>query len=135
VLHPNGGYLEAMLRAYRYLPIFALAGRETMFSWISRRDTVGLIQFALEDDRISGSLNLTAPNPVSHSEFAGLVATALGRRAWGNLPGWALRLGLGDFADAILDSQEILPERALASGFHFADPEIGPYLELVLRGA
>lgn len=133
VLHPDGGYLKALLRGYRFLPICTLAGRETMLAWISRRDAINLICFALENEAIRGPLNLAAPNPVSHREFAELVAAGLGRRAWGQLPGPAMRLGLGDFADAILDSQEVLPARALAAGFHFADPELGPYLESVLR--
>ncbi len=131
VLHPDGGYLQAMLRVYRYLPIVSVAGPETMLSWISRQDAVRLIRFALENEQISGPLNLTAPNPVSHREFAELLAAGLGRRVWGRLPGWLLRLGSGEFADAILDSQKVLPEKALAAGFRFAEPELGPYLQRV----
>lgn len=133
VLHPAGGYLGALLRIYRFLPVVAPAPPDTMLSWISRRDATRLILFALEQDEIQGPLNLTSPHPTTHGELTRLLAAGLGKRYWGHLPTWTLRLGLGAFADAVLDSQCVVPAKAQAVGFNFADSDPAAFLEQALR--
>ncbi len=134
VLHPAGGFLGTLLQLYRYLPIVSFGRPESRVSWVSLHDTVQLIHFALEQGELAGPLNVTAPHPAGQGEFTRQLAAALGRRVWGRVPGWAVRLGLGRFAAALLDDQAIYPERALAAGFEFAHPEIGGYLRQVLAG-
>ena len=128
VMDPAGGFLGELLNVYRRAPVVGFGSPPAMLSWISLRDTVALIAFALENQAVSGPLNVTAPRPVSQGELTALVAAHLGKRVWGHLPGGVLRLGLGAFADAFLDSQVARPGKALAHGFQFNDESFAAYM-------
>lgn len=130
VLHPAGGYLGQLLQLYRYLPIVGFGNPSSMLSWVSLDDTVRLIQFALETATISGAVNVTAPNPVSQGDFTQALATSLGRQPWGHIPNALIRWGAGDFSEAFLDSQAILPAKALNHGFTFQHPLLTDVLVL-----
>ena len=69
-------------------------------SWIGLDDLLGILLRAIVDDRLSGGLNATAPNPVSQLEFARTLAKVLHRPAIMPLPaaavappsdGWPIR--------------------------------------------
>lgn len=128
VLHPAGGYLGNLLRLYHRAPLFGFGAPATCFSWISRQDAVRLLHFSLHRDMLHGPLNATAPHPVTLGTFTRLLATSLDRRAWGRVPGWLLKLALGEFSSAFLDSQAVYPEKALAAGFAFTYPALADYL-------
>lgn len=132
VLHPAGGYLGALLTLYRRLPIVGLGPPERCFSWVSRRDAVRMVQFALEEQAVQGPLNVVAPHPVRQGVFTRALARRLGKRVWGRVPAWALRFTLGAFAATLLDSQDVRPAKAQRFAFHFTDPELAPYLGRVL---
>ena len=121
VLHPSGGYLGNLCRAYRWLPLFGLGAASNMFSWISRGDAIRLIDFVLRHEEAQGPVNATAPRPVSQGELTRLLAEKLQKVYWGQLPGWMFRVMLGEFSSAFLDSQDVRPAQALALGFTFVD--------------
>ncbi|MEM7221898.1 MAG: TIGR01777 family oxidoreductase [Pseudomonadota bacterium] len=99
-------------------------GRQWM-SWIERDDLVRLIVFALAEERVAGALNGTAPAPLRNRDFAAALGRALGRPAILPLPGWPLKLLLGDLArELLLGGQRVLPRKALANGFRFAYPTL-----------
>jgi uncharacterized protein (TIGR01777 family) len=93
------------------------------WSWIHLADVIGLIQFALTQP-LGGPVNLTAPNPVTVEQFAAALAGSLRRPALIRMPAPALRLVLGEAADALLHLQRVLPKRALEAGYVFRFPTI-----------
>jgi NAD dependent epimerase/dehydratase family enzyme len=100
-------------------------------SWIHLQDWVAMVQWALVTTAISGPLNVTAPGPVTNEEFSRTLARALGRPSWLRAPASALRLVLGEMADAlVLGGQRVLPEVARQHGFVFRYPR----LESALKG-
>lgn len=130
VLDPGGGYLRALLVSRRCGVGIGLGAADAKLSWIGRTDAARLINFALETHAIRGPLNLTAPHPVSQAELMGTMKQCL--RPWlgVRIPERLLRLVLGEFSQAVSDSQEILPEKALREGFEF---EQGRLEELFAR--
>src|SRR5439155_22813629 len=79
VLSRDGGALAMML------PIFKLglggkigSGKQWM-SWIAIEDEVAAILFCLDQQELSGPVNLAAPNPVTNFEFTQTLATTLHR--------------------------------------------------------
>ena len=92
-------------------------------SWITRRDAVAAISFLTQSEALSGAFNLTAPQPVSNTEFTHELARALRRPAMLFVPERVLRIVVGDemTAEFLLASQQAVPERLLAAGFRFAD--------------
>jgi uncharacterized protein (TIGR01777 family) len=100
------------------------SGRQWV-SWMSLTDYVNAVRFLLRADDVSGSVNLTAPQPVRNKEWIRAIGRAVHRPTVLPLPGFALRGAIGAFADAaVLVSQRVLPRRLEAAGFTFAHPDI-----------
>jgi hypothetical protein len=89
--------------------------------------------WALETSRVSGPLNLAAPVPVTNREFAQTLGHVLKRPALMPAPAFALRLVLGEMADALLFSQRVTPAKAEALGFRFRYSALEPALVAALR--
>ena len=114
----------------RLLPLFklGLGGRlgngKQYWSFISLRDEINAIKFVMENDKISGPVNLTAPNPATNSEVTKAMAKVLRRPALFNVPAFALELVLGEFSQEVLGSARVLPKVLIDNGFVFTDPDI-----------
>lgn len=124
VLGPDGGALQAMLPAARLGLGGPLGSGEQVMPWIHIDDLVGLILRGLVDDRYSGPIHGTAPAPVRSRELARAIGAALHRPAALRVPAFALRLGLGEAASAVLGSQRALPVRAEELGYAFEYPTV-----------
>jgi uncharacterized protein len=126
VLTPRGGILARLLPLARLglCPRFG-SGRQVM-SWISLSDEIGAIRFLLDRKDISGPVNLTAPAPVTDSEFAAALDAAASRRdlPWLRVPAPVLRLALGEAAVELLTSARILPKRLQEAGYQFRHPTL-----------
>ncbi|HUO49426.1 MAG TPA: TIGR01777 family oxidoreductase [Acidimicrobiales bacterium] len=127
VLDASGGALARQLPLFRLGLGGRLGGGRQWLSWISLADEVAAIVAVLEDQALSGPVNLVAPQPVTNAEFTSTLARLLHRPAFTRVPRAALRLALGgDMADeVVLASQRVVPARLLAAGFTFAHPELG----------
>jgi uncharacterized protein (TIGR01777 family) len=97
--------------------------------WIHVSDLAAAMLFAIEHDEISGPVNGSAPDPERNADFTRKLAGALRRPAFFHAPGWALKLGLGDFAEALLASQRVIPQSLQAAGFEFQFPKLEAALE------
>jgi uncharacterized protein (TIGR01777 family) len=133
VLAPNGGALAKMLPLFRFGLGGKLGNGREWMPWITLRDVVGVVNYCLQNDQIRGPVNAVAPNPVTNEQFTRALAAAVRRPAILPAPAFALRLAFGEMAEqALLASARVVPEKLERSGFHFADPEIGPALRMVL---
>ena len=100
------------------------SGRQWM-SWIALADVIGAYRHALTAADLQGALNVVSPAPVSNREFVSTLGRVLGRPTFLPLPGWAVRLLLGEMGETLLlSSQRIHPGRLLAGGFRFAQPTL-----------
>ena len=126
----------------RVLPLFRLGlggrlgdGRQ-YWSLISLRDEVAAIRHLIGAEAVSGPVNLTCPEPATNAEVTALLAAALHRPALLPVPAWALRLALGEFADAgVLIGQRAVPDRLSASGFTFMDPTAESVISAMVTNA
>ena len=95
------------------------SGRQ-YWPWIHRDDWIALVRWAMDTPAVSGALNATAPHPVTNAVFARALGRALHRPAFMPAPGFALKLLLGEMADALLLSgQNAVPAKATRIGFQF----------------
>jgi uncharacterized protein (TIGR01777 family) len=127
VLDPRGGALQRMLPPFRFGVGGRLGSGRQWMSWIHLADLAELFRFALEQP-IHGLLNGVAPEPVRNSEFTRELARALHRPALFPVPELALHLLFGEMAGVLLESQRVAPRAALAAGFAFRFPQLGPAL-------
>jgi uncharacterized protein (TIGR01777 family) len=125
VLGIAGGALPRLMRPFRiFLGGYVGSGRQWL-SWISLADEVRAIRFLIEQTRLQGVFNLTAPEPVTMKTFCRTLGQVTGRPAWTVLPGFAMRIALGEMADEVLlAGQKVVPKRLLAEGFKFEHPDV-----------
>ena len=134
VLSPSGGALRKMLLPFR-LGLGARLGTGTQWmSWISIDDAVEAVHQALVDDGLEGPVNATSPEPVTNRDFTRTLGRLLSRPALFAVPGWALRLALGEMAEGtILSSTRAVPARLLQAGYRFGHPDLESALRHVLQ--
>lgn len=130
-----GGALAKMLPPFQLFAGGPIGSGRQWFSWIHREDLVNLILQALTREEMEGVYNGTAPNPVRMTEFCQTLGQVLNRPSWLPVPDFALELLLGDGAKVVLEGQQVLPKRTLASGFQFQYPHLKKALESIVTPA
>lgn len=135
VLGRDGGVLPRLMTPYRFYLGGRLGDGRQWLSWISLADEIRAIRFLMESSDLKGPFNLTAPNPVTMTEFSRTLAQILQKPAWTVVPAFVLRLVLGQMAkETLLASQKVAPNRLLAAGFKFKYPQLHAALEAIIRG-
>lgn len=130
VLNQNGGALKPMLSLFRLGLGGKLGSGEQWMSWISLKDLLSLMLFALHSEELSGSFLATTPFPLRQKDFAKELAVHLNRPAFLHLPKWLLCCILGEMAEALLfQSTRAHPKRLLESGFSFKHPSLQEFLK------
>ncbi len=81
------------------------------------QDMIKGIIFLLNHPEAQGVFNFTAPTPVTNSVFSQTLAATLKRPHFFLLPAWVLKIGLGESAQLLLDSQRALPNKLQQEGF------------------
>jgi uncharacterized protein (TIGR01777 family) len=128
VLDPTGGALGKMLPLFRFGLGGKLSNGKQWWSWITLHDQIRAIAFLLEN-KVSGPVNLTSPNPVTNSEFTAGLARAMHRPALFPVPAFALKIVLGGFSAEVLGSKKVMPQVLTEAGFTFDYPHISSALE------
>lgn len=135
VLSDEGGALPKMLPIFKAGGGGKLGDGRQWWSWIAMDDILGAIFFAMLNEKVSGPLNLTAPNPLTNAEFTRVLGEVLHRPAVLPVPRFALRLVLGKEAaeETALASARVLPTRLLDFGYRFVHAELREALQNVLN--
>jgi len=134
VLDKRGGVLAPLLAPFRLGLGGPFAGGRQFMPWIHIDDEVGILLWALDDERVSGPLNGTAPEPVTNRDFAQTLGRVLGRPALVPIPKLAVRALRGaELADAAAGGPRAVPRRALELGYPFRHPELEAALRAALR--
>ena len=133
VLGKKGGALEKMLTPFKMFIGGPLGSGKQWMSWVSIYDVTGLIKFAIENDNVTGILNATSPNPTTNKEFSNTLGKVLHRPSFMAVPGFTLKLLLGEMSDLLLDSQKVFPERVLQLGYKFKYPDLENALKRILH--
>jgi uncharacterized protein (TIGR01777 family) len=136
VLEKDGGALPEMLPPFRFGVGGPLGSGRQYCPWIHRDDWIALVRWAIANPAASGALNATAPHPVTNADFARAIGRALHRPALLPAPGFALRLLLGEMADALLLSgQNAVPAKAERGGFQFRYNDVNAALGAIFATA
>ena len=131
VLDRHGGALPQFLLQFRLWAGGRLGSGRQWMSWITLRDVVGVFGFLIDQESISGPVNVVAPEPVRNAEFVRVLGRVLRRPALVPVPTFALGLVFGQMGrDTVLASQRVV-SRSLG-GYDFADPVLERALREVL---
>ena len=129
VIGKQGGLLAPMLPVFRAGLGGVLGSGKQWMSWIHIHDLCRAILFSVEHETLSGSLNMTSPQPVTNKHFTSVLGSVLHRPTLMRVPAFALRLMYGQASEAILDSQRCIPSRLQQAGFEFQFQDIRSALE------
>lgn len=124
VLGSDGGALEKMVMPIQWGVGGFLGDGNQYMSWIHIDDLVNIYITCLENPKINGSIDATAPNPVTNKEITRTLAKLLHRFVFLPAPSFILRIVLGEMSDLLLISSKIIPEKMLSLGFNFKYPQI-----------
>jgi uncharacterized protein len=121
----DGGVLAKLAPPFKLFVGGRLGSGRQYMPWIHREDWIRLVVWLL-DTSVAGPVNATAPSPVTNRDFSRALGAALGRPSLLPAPAFALRLALGEMADALLlGGQRAVPQRAMDEGFEFRYPTLG----------
>lgn len=131
VLEKNGGALKKMVLPFKLFAGGPIGGGRQWMPWIHVDDEVGIILFALENKSLSGPVNASAPNPVTMGEFSKSLGHVIHRPSWAPVPGFVLKVALGELSGMVLTGQRAVPQKLLAQGYVFKYAELDEALSAI----
>ncbi len=143
ILAREGGALPKMMLPFKFGAGGKLASGKQWMSWVMLEDVVAILRFAIENASVrsagsvapfSGAINIVSPQPLQNAEFTRVLAKVLHRPALFPAPAFALRLALGEMADALLlSSQRVLPNALEKSGYRFLHSDLSAALKNLIK--
>jgi uncharacterized protein len=119
VLGSDGGALAKMVPAFNAFVGGPLGNGRQWFPWIHIQDHIAALNFLATQSGLIGAFNLCAPHPVRNAEMAKALGQALGRPSAMAMPGFMLKMTMGQMAGVLLASQRAIPDRLQQAGFTF----------------
>lgn len=120
----NGGAWSRLLPIFKLGAGGKLGSGKQYWSFISMRDEISAIKFVILNSKISGPVNLTAPEPATNAEVTKAMSKVFNRPALFPVPAFALKSLLGEFSQEVLGSARVVPRVLMDAGFTFQDPNI-----------
>jgi uncharacterized protein len=133
VLDGEEGALKDLITPFKLFAGGHLGNGKQWFSWIHIDDIIKLYIYALENNNMQGAFNGTSPNPVTNGSLAKIIAQILKRPSFFHVPGFVLRLAVGEFAENLITGQRVYPEKTIQAGFNFKFQNIKEALENILN--
>jgi len=133
ILAREGGALPKMMLPFKIGVGGKLGSGQQWMSWVALEDVVGILRLVIENASLRGAVNIVSPQPLQNAEFTYVLAQAMHRPALFPAPAFALRLALGEMADALLlSSQRVLPGALEKLGYRFLHADLTSALAAVL---
>ena len=133
VLNKGYGTLEKMVLPFKFFVGGTLGSGEQWFPWIHIQDLIKIYLFALDNNEVNGAFNAASPNPARLKELTDEIGKILHRPSFFKVPGFALRIVLGEFADEVLASIRVVPEKLEQFNFNFRFANLRNALEDLLK--
>ena len=131
------GALPKMVQPLRFGLGGQIGSGGQVISWVHLDDVLGAIEFlqSLPPSQARGICNLCAPQPSSQAEFMQEARRWIGPSIHFPVPvpGWLLRLVMGEQAGLLVQGQRVIPRRLLDLGYPFRWPALPMALEDCLR--
>lgn len=110
-----------------------LGGGRQYVSWIHIDDLVGMYLMAVDNPEMRGIYNAAAPNPERSKDFGKIAARILKRPYIFPVPGFMIKLLVGEMAVVVLEGRRALPKKIMNAGYEFKFTNAEDAWEEVLR--
>jgi uncharacterized protein (TIGR01777 family) len=128
VFSNEGGLLRTLMLPFSLFLGGKIGTGKQYFSWIHIDDLVSSLIFLVENNNAGGVYNLTGPNPVQNQTFVEVLSQVMKKPGWFSVPGFALKILLGEAATLALDGRAVQPSRLLEEGYSFKYEQLMPAL-------
>ncbi len=119
VLSNGGGPLPRLINQYRLLAGGTFGNGKQWWPWIHLDDVIGSIRYLMADNAARGPFNITSPTPETNVQFNKKLGKALHRPSFWPIPGFAVRLLVGEVAVVVLEGQKAVPQKLTGLGYSF----------------
>jgi len=109
VLGREGGIVKAMHTPFRLGLGGHLGSGDQWMSWIHISDAAKVFLFCVEHSSVKGGVNCVAPHPVTNTEFTGVFANTIDRKARFPIPHFVLNKLPHGMGELFLFSQRVDP--------------------------
>lgn len=133
VLDKNAGALPRMLTPFYYYLGGPIGSGKQWFPWIHVQDEIGIICFALENEKVSGPVNSVSPDAVTNREFSSMVGKVLHKPSILPVPTFVLKLMFGEAAVVITTGVKVSSQKIIQLGYKFHYPKLQEALESILQ--
>ena len=133
ILGKDGGALTRMVLPYRLFAGGTIGSGKQVLSWIHLHDVVRAILFCMDNDRVNGAVNFTAPHPMDMKSFGKEIGRTLKKPHWLPVPSFALKILLGEMSILVLEGQRVLPKKLVDYGFEFTYPKLDAALQDIIN--
>ncbi len=133
VLSPRGGALVKMLLPFKCCLGGRIGNGRQYMSWIHYQDYINALDYLLTEKSLFSAVNVVAPQAVTHRLFTQVLAASMHRLAILPVPRKIMQYLLGESSCLLLDSQRVVPQALLISGFQFSFPSLKSALIDVLK--
>jgi len=126
VLSKQGGALKEFIKPIKLGVAAVLGSGKQVISWVHIEDVCRMILFAIENERVSGVYNATAPIPVTNHDLVIALANKIKGRFYipAQVPSFVLKIMLGELSIEVLKSATVSSEKIKHEGFTFLYPSI-----------
>lgn len=137
VIGPNDGFLKKIVPIFKLKLGSPLGNGEQFMPWIHIEDLCSIYLSAIENKTLMGAYNAVINYGTTNYVFSKKLAKIFGYSLWlPNVPGFLIRLALGEMAQIVLKGQRVSSDKILKTGFQFKFTKLGSALRNCLnRGA
>lgn len=134
VLAKDGGALKPMLLPFQLGVGGKIGSGRQWWSWVAIEDVIGVMKLALQNEQLSGPVNVVGSSPVRNAEFVKALGKALHRPTIFPLPEFVVKTVLGEMGEELLlTSARAVPEKLQAAGYKFLYNDLQDALQAALR--
>ena len=133
VLSDQGGALVQMTTPVKFFVGAPLGSGKQIVSWIHMEDLCRIYLETIKNERLEGAINAVAPEAVSNKEITRGIADTINKPLWlPNVPGFVLKIILGEMSAVVLNSNHVIPKKLEDNDFSFSFPKVKGALEDLL---
>ncbi|WP_258099536.1 TIGR01777 family oxidoreductase [Marinoscillum pacificum] len=132
VLAKEGGALKEIAKPVKLFAGAPLGSGDQYMSWIHIYDLCAIFRQVLEN-KLEGTYNATAPNPVTNEALTKSLAKALKRPLiLPNVPAFVMKSMLGEMAQMVLGGNYVLSDKIQSTGFTYKFTQVDAAVKDIL---
>ena len=136
VLSKDGGVLKRLYPIFKFFLGVPIGSGKQMISWIHESDMIGLINMAIESNKLEGVYNAVAPEIITNTEFTKSLLKSLNRFSYPSIikaPSFIVRILFGEQSDLVLNGLNISSEKIMQSNYKFKFTKLSSALKAIYR--